>query len=56
VSVVQRERQAPKDRQVNVQLDELAAAEVGQRPPVGVCGLADAADDQMPALNELRTL
>ncbi len=33
---------------------ELAAVEVGQRRPVGVCGLADAADEQMPALNELR--
>jgi hypothetical protein len=33
---------------------ELAAVEVGQRRPEGVCGLADAADGQMPAVKELR--
>jgi hypothetical protein len=33
---------------------ELAAVKVSQRRPVGVCGLADAADDQMPAVDELR--
>jgi hypothetical protein len=32
----------------------LAAVQVGQRRPEAVCGFANAADDQMPAVNELR--
>jgi hypothetical protein len=33
---------------------ELAAVEVGQRRPEAVCGRASVADDQMPAVDELR--
>ncbi|MGD0944927.1 MAG: hypothetical protein ABR972_11725 [Acidimicrobiales bacterium] len=33
---------------------ELAAVEVGQRRPEAVCGLADAANDQVLAVDELR--
>jgi hypothetical protein len=33
---------------------ELAAVEVGQRRPVGACGLANDEDDQMLAADELR--